>query len=331
MWLVGTRWESNTHYVLPITMSDEHIPVLYQEVLAYLRPEPGRLYIDGTVGSGGHTAGLLQASAPDGRLLAFDRDPAAIAFSKRRLAEFENRVVFVQASYADMADLAPDYGFGQVDGILLDLGLSSRQLDDAERGFSFMEDGPLDMRFDPTVGRSAADLVNQLPEAALADIFRDYGEVRQNRKFARAIVRQRPIQTTGQLADLILRESGGRRGRIHPATQLFQALRIAVNDELGMLERGLKAAIKLLRPGGRLAVISFHSLEDRLVKNFIRDQSQDCICPPHQPVCTCDVEPTLKVVTRKVVRPSDKEIAENPRSRSAKMRVAERVAKETGK
>ncbi len=197
-------------------MSLEHIPVLYQEVLTYLRPEPGRLYIDGTVGAGGHAAGLLQASAPDGRLLAFDRDPAAIDFSRQRLAHFENRVVFVQASYAEMANLAPQYGFEQVDGILLDLGLSSRQLDEAERGFSFMEDGPLDMRFDPTTGRSAADLVNNLSEAALADIFRQYGEVRQNRKFARAIVHQRPLHTTGQLADLILQESGGRRGRIHP-------------------------------------------------------------------------------------------------------------------
>jgi len=306
-------------------MPDEHVPVLYQEVLEYLRPEPGRLYIDGTVGAGGHTAGLLQASAPDGRLLAFDRDPAAIAFSKRQLAEFDNRVVFVQASYSEMADTAPHYGFEQVDGILLDLGLSSRQLEAAERGFSFMQDGPLDMRFDTSSGRSAADLVNTLPEAALADIFWQYGEVRQSRKFARAIVHQRPLQTTGQLADLILQASGGRRGRIHPATQLFQALRIAVNDELGMLEGGLKAAVKLLKPGGRLAVISFHSLEDRLVKNFIRDQSRDCICPPEQPFCTCDVEPTLKAVVRKVVRPSEKEVAENPRSRSAKMRIAQRV------
>jgi 16S rRNA (cytosine1402-N4)-methyltransferase len=306
-------------------MLPEHIPVLYQEVLEYLRPEPGRLYIDGTVGAGGHAVGLLQASAPDGRLLAFDRDPEAIAFSRRRLAEFNNRVVFVQASYAEMAGLAPEYGFGIVDGILLDLGLSSRQLEDAERGFSFMEDGPLDMRFDTTGGRSAADLLNTLPEAALAEIFWQYGEVRQNRKFARAIVRNRPLKTTGQLADLILQESGGRRGRIHPATQVFQALRIAVNDELGMLESGLEAAVKLLKPGGRLAVISFHSLEDRLVKNFIRDQSRDCICPPQQPFCTCDVEPTLKAVTRKVVRPSEQEIARNPRSRSAKMRVAARL------
>lgn len=307
-------------------MLPEHIPVLYQEVLEYLQPEPGRLYIDGTVGAGGHTAALLHASAPDGRLLAFDRDPAAIAHSRQRLAEFANRVVFVQASYAEMAALAPALGFEQVDGILLDLGLSSRQLDDAERGFSFMEDGPLDMRFDPTDGRSAADLVNTLPEAALAEIFWQYGEVRQSRKFARAIVHHRPIETTGQLADLIVQESGGRRGRIHPATQLFQALRIAVNDELGMLEKGLKAAVELLKPGGRLAVISFHSLEDRLVKNFIRDQSRDCICPPQQPLCTCDVQPALKAVTRKVVRPSEKEVAENPRSRSAKMRVAERMS-----
>ncbi|MFZ0545394.1 MAG: 16S rRNA (cytosine(1402)-N(4))-methyltransferase RsmH [Candidatus Promineifilaceae bacterium] len=306
-------------------MSVEHVPVLYQEVLEYLRPEPGRLYIDGTVGAGGHAAGLLQASAPDGRLLAFDRDPEAISFSRRRLAQFENRVVFVQASYAEMADLAPKNGFEKVDGILLDIGLSSRQLEDAERGFSFMHDGKLDMRFDTTSGRSAADLLNSLSEVALADIFWRYGEVRQSRRFARAIIHQRPIETTGQLAELILQESGGRRGRIHPATQVFQALRIAVNDELGMLERGLEAAVRVLNPGGRLAVISFHSLEDRLVKNFIRNQSRDCICPPEQPFCTCDAQPTLKAVTRKVVRPSEEEVAENPRSRSAKMRVAGRL------
>jgi 16S rRNA (cytosine1402-N4)-methyltransferase len=309
-------------------MSDEHIPVLYQEVLEYLRPESGRLYIDGTVGAGGHTAGLLGASAPDGRLLAFDRDPAAIAFSRKRLAEFDDRVVFVQASYADMTALAPGKGFGKVDGILLDLGLSSRQLEDAERGFSFSHDGPLDMRFDRSVGRSAADLVNTVSELALADIFRQYGEVKSSRRYARAIVHQRPIETTGQLADLILQETGGRRGRIHPATQVFQAIRIVINDELGMLERGLNAAVELLNPGGRLAVISFHSLEDRLVKNFIRDQSRDCICPPHQPICTCETQPTLKAVTRKIVRPTEEEIVLNPRSRSAKMRVAERVGEQ---
>ncbi len=309
-------------------MSDEHIPVLYQEVLEYLRPESGRLYIDGTVGAGGHSAGLLAASAPDGRLLAFDRDPAAIAFSQRQLGEFNDRVVFVQASYAEMATLAPRSGFDKVDGILLDIGLSSRQLEDAERGFSFSHDGPLDMRFDPTVGRSAADLVNDLSELALADILRKYGEVKASRKYARAIAHERPIATTGQLADLILQETGGRRGRIHPATQVFQALRIAVNDELGMLERGLEAAVTLLKTGGRLAVISFHSLEDRLVKNFIRDQSRDCICPPEQPICICDTQPTLKAVTRKIVRPTEEEVAANPRSRSAKMRVAERVSED---
>jgi 16S rRNA (cytosine1402-N4)-methyltransferase len=309
-------------------MSDEHIPVLYQEVLEYLRPEPGRLYIDGTLGAGGHSGGLLAASAPDGRLLAFDRDPAAIAFSKRQLEQFDDRVVFVQASYAKMGTLAPEHGFEKVDGILLDLGLSSRQLDSAERGFSFSHDGPLDMRFDPTDGRSAADLVNTLTELALADILWRYGEVKASRKYARAIVHHRPIETTGQLAGLILEQNSGRRGRIHPATQVFQALRIAVNDELGMLERGLEAAVSLLRPGGRLAVISFHSLEDRLVKNFIRDQSRDCICPPQQPICTCDVEPALTAVTRKIVRPTEKEIAENPRSRSARLRVAERLSQQ---
>ncbi|MCI0396225.1 MAG: 16S rRNA (cytosine(1402)-N(4))-methyltransferase RsmH [Chloroflexi bacterium] len=302
----------------------EHTPVLYQEVLEYLQPRPGGRYVDGTIGAGGHTAGLLAASAPDGRVLAFDRDPEAIAFARRRLSDFGDRVVFVQASYAAMAEEAPAHGFTAVDGVLLDLGLSSRQLADAERGFSFLQDGPLDMRFDPTAGRPAADLVNNLREAELADILWRYGEVRLSRKLARAIVRERPIRTTAQLAGLIAQETG-RRDRIHPATQVFQALRIAVNDELGALEQGLAAAVDLLRPGGRLAVISFHSLEDRLVKQFIRRQSRDCVCPPEQPLCTCDAQAVLRPVTRKVVRPTDEEVAANPRSRSARLRVAERL------
>lgn len=314
-------------YVLRFTIMtehDTHIPVLYDEVLQLLRPRPGGRYVDGTVGAGGHSAGILQASAPDGRVLAFDRDPEAIAYARQRLAKYGDRVIFVQASYTEMGRLASAHGFDPVDGILLDLGLSSRQLEDGDRGFSFMREGPLDMRFDPTQGETAADLVNTLDEAELADIFWRYGEVQQSRKVARAVVENRPIETTLQLADLIARQVK-RRGRIHPATQIFQALRIAVNRELEAVEAGVQAAIPLLAPGGRLAVISFHSLEDRFVKHYFRGLSQDCICPPEQPVCTCNAQATVRLITRKAVKASAEEVEANPRSRSARLRVVEKM------
>lgn len=305
----------------------EHIPVLYDEVLEHLRPRPGGRYVDGTVGAGGHCAGILEASAPDGRVLAFDRDPAAIAYAQEQLAHFGDRVTFVHGSYAQMDQVAPAHGFEALDGVLLDLGLSSRQLEDAQRGFSFMREGPLDMRFDTTQGQTAADFVNNLPAESLADIFWRYGDEQESRRYARAIVAARPIQTTTQLAALIEEEAPYwvRRKRIHPATKVFQALRIAVNQELAELEHGLQAAIELLRPGGRAAVISFHSLEDRFVKNLFRDLTQECVCPPRQPICTCDVEPVLALVTRGVVRPDEAEVEDNPRSRSARLRVAEKL------
>lgn len=306
---------------------DEHVPVLYKEVLEYLQPRPGGLYVDGTVGAGGHSAGILRASLPDGRLLAFDRDPQALDRARQTLAGFAERVTFVHASYAQMDRLAPEHGFTAVDGVLLDLGLSSLQVEDAQRGFSFMREGPLDMRFDTTQGDTAADLVNNLPAEALADIFWRYGEEENSRRYARAIVGARPIQTTTELADLIEEEAPHwvRRKRIHAATKVFQALRIAVNSELAELESGLPAAIELLRPGGRVAVISFHSLEDRFVKNLFRDLARECICPPRQPICTCDVEPVLRPVTRKVVMADADEIERNPRSRSARLRVAQKL------
>ncbi len=306
---------------------DEHVPVLYDEVLALLQPRDGGKYIDGTLGAGGHAAGILEASSPDGRLLAFDRDPEALSFAREQLRAYGERVTYVHASYAEMGTLAPEHGFDEVDGILLDLGLSSRQLDDAERGFSFMRSGPLDMRFDTTQGQTAADLINNLSQEALADIFWRYGEVQNSRRYARAIVAARPLHTTEELAQLIEREAPGwaRRKRIHPATQLFQALRIAVNEELAMLEQGLEAAVNLLRSGGRVAVISFHSLEDRFVKNYLRELTLDCVCPPEQPFCTCDTEPVVKLITRKVVMASEEEIEQNPRSRSARLRVAQKL------
>jgi 16S rRNA (cytosine1402-N4)-methyltransferase len=315
------KWRQQNPIAIMTGHVPEHIPVLYQEVLDLLEPRPGGRFIDGTVGAGGHAASLLLATAPDGKLLAFDRDAEAIAYASDRLKEFEDRVKFIQASFALIGELAPEYGFESVDGILLDLGLSSRQLAKSGRGFSFLQDSPLDMRFDRSEGPTAADLVNNLNQQELAEILWRYGEVRKSRRYARAIIRERPISQTRQLAELIERESG-KRGRIHPATQVFQALRIAVNKELEALEEGLDVAPSLLMPNGRLAVISFHSLEDRLVKRFIRDRSRDCICPPAQPVCTCASSPTLRPVTRKVIRPSEAEIARNPRSRSARLRVA---------
>jgi len=316
-----------------------HISVLYQEIINYLQPVSGGYYIDGTVGGAGHAIGILKASAPDGRLLAFDRDPEVIIYARELLEKYGERVAIIQANYADMGVVAPEYGFGQVDGILLDLGLSSRQLDTKDRGFSCRFTSPLDMRFDPTRGPTAAELVNSLDESELADVFWRFGEVRRSRKIARAILENRPINSTTELADLIVQEIGWTRARgskrqraryrrvkIHPATQVFQALRIAVNEELTSLEAGLEATLDLLKPNGRLAVISFHSLEDRIVKQFIRRQSRKCTCPPEQPVCTCNAEPLLRAVTRKVVRPLESEIESNPRSRSAKLRVAERVA-----
>jgi len=307
-------------------MDDEivHVPVLYQEVLELLRPQPNGLFIDGTLGEGGHTVGILQATAPDGRVLVFDRDPESINFSRKRLSQYGDRVTFINANYARMGTLAPANGFIQVDGILLDLGLSSRQLANGQRGFSFQREGPLDMRYDPKSEVSAADLINKLTENDLADILWRYGEIRQNRRIAKLIVMNRPFSTTTELAELVS-ANVKRRGRIHPATQLFQALRIAVNRELEAVEQGVGAAVDLLKPGGRLAVISFHSLEDRFVKRFFRDLSRDCICPPRQPICTCDAQAVLRLVKRRAIMATDQEIISNPRSRSARLRVVERL------
>ena len=310
-------------------MDDTHVPVLYDEVLELLQPRPGGRYLDGTVGAGGHTSGILRSSAPDGKVLALDRDPEAIAFAGQKLAEYGERVTLVKANYVEMAAIAERYGFDYFDGILLDLGLSSRQLADGRRGFSFLREGPLDMRFDASQGPTAADLVNNLSEAELAAIFWRYGEERRSRQWARVIVANRPITTTTQLADLIA-DRVKRRGRTHPATQVFQALRIAVNNELEAVEQGVQAAVGLLRLNGRgahgrLAVISFHSLEDRFVKQTFRELSRDCVCPPEQPVCTCDRQPVLRLITRKAVQAGAEEIAANPRSRSARLRVVEKI------
>jgi 16S rRNA (cytosine1402-N4)-methyltransferase len=302
----------------------EHVPVLYNEVLDGLQPQPGGRYIDATLGAGGHAAGILAASGPDGELLGLDVDPDAISFAEQILGPFGDRVVLKTANFRQLKGVALALGFGQVDGILMDLGLSSRQLADAERGFSFSHDGPLDMRMNRSQSTTAADLINGLSEADLAALLWRYGEERHARRIALAVVAARPLCSTGQLADLVAR-TVGRREKIHPATRTFQALRIAVNDELEALAQALRQARDLLRPQGRLAVIAFHSLEDRLVKRFYQQESRDCLCPPEVPVCVCEHRATLRVLTPRLVRPSAEEIARNPRSRSARLRLAERL------
>lgn len=302
-----------------------HVPVLYSVVLAHLALGPGDHVIDGTVGAGGHAVGLLQATTPDGLLLGLDRDPEAVARSKARLAHQSQRVLIVRSSFRELVAVAHKYTFPPAGGVLLDLGVSSHQLASPERGFSFSKDGPLDMRFEPTQDLTAADLVNDLPIEELANILYRYGEETQSRRIARAIAAARPLRTTGELAEVIARAVGRRRGRIHPATKSFQALRIAVNDELGALEEALPQAIELLRPGGRVAVISFHSLEDRLVKRFFRHEARHCICPPEQLVCSCGHTPKVRIITRRPLRPDDTEIAQNRRARSARLRVAEKL------
>ena len=305
-------------------MATRHVSVLLKETLQALAIRPGGLYVDGTCGGGGHAAGILEAASPDGRLLALDADPAALARARERLEPFGARAMLVHSSFADLGRVAREHGFEAVDGIVLDLGLSSDQLADEARGFSFAGVG-LDMRFDPTQGQPASSLVNELDAGELADILYRYGEEHASRRIARAIVAARPIESAQQLADVIARASGGRRGKLHPATQTFQALRIAVNDELGALEAVLPQCVELLKPGGRLAIITFHSLEDRIVKNFFRTESRDCICPPEQPICICGHRAKLKILTSKPAEPSPVEVADNPRARSAKLRAVERL------
>ncbi len=299
----------------------DHIPVLFKEVLTGLRPRPGGRYIDGTVGAGGHARGILEASGPDGLLLGLDADPAVLGLAGERLAGFGPRLTLVEGNFADLEDIAAQHGFCPADGIVLDLGLSSLQLENGARGFSFQKAGPLDMRFSGQ-GLTAADVVNTLSQEALRDLLRRYGEERHAGRIARAIVAHRPLTTTTELAEVVVR-AVGRSGRIHPATRTFQALRIAVNDELTALTAALAATLNVLAPGGRLAVISFHSLEDRLVKTFYRDHSRACICPPQSPICTCGgQQATLRILTKKPIRPSIEELKRNRRSRSARLRLA---------
>lgn len=307
-----------------------HIPVMVREVIASLRCRAGALYLDCTVGGGGHAEAILQNTAPDGLLVGIDTDGEAIEAAEKRLAPFRGRAILVKGNFADMDAILTRMNIERADGILIDLGVSSHQLDTADRGFSFTHDAPLDMRMDRSRGRNAYDLIQSLPEAELERILREYGEERMARRIARSIVTKRdttPVRTTAALAALVIqalpREAA--RQKIHPATRTFQAFRIAVNDELTGLHRAIADGMERLRPGGRLSVISFHSLEDRIVKNAFRRGEKGCLCPPDLPVCVCGRKPTLKVVNRKPIVPGKEEISDNPRSRSAKLRTAERI------
>ena len=303
----------------------QHIPVLLAPVLDLLAETPGTRFVDATLGGGGHSQALL-ARRPDIRLLGLDRDPAAIAAATERLRPFGDRLTAVQATFSSLEQVVHDHGWSQIDALLMDIGVSSPQLDLPERGFSFRFDGPLDMRMDPSHGPTAADLLNTLPERELADILYRYGEERRSRQVAAEIVRrrrERPWARTGELAELLDRVVGrAHQHGLPPATRCFQALRIAVNDELGELERTLRQAVRLVAVGGRIAVITFHSLEDRIVKQFFREQAASCTCPPGLPVCVCGKVSTLRILTPKPLTASEQELQDNPRAACAKLRAA---------
>jgi len=305
-------------------MSLPHKPVLYQQIIHALRPKSTGRYVDGTLGAGGHAAGLLAGSEPGGRLLGLELDPQALDLAHQNLALFGERACLMRAPYTSLPGQLTLLGWDSVDGILLDLGASSMQFDTPERGFSFLADGPLDMRFDPSNPLTAGEIVNTWPEDELVDLLFRYGEERASRRIARAILKARPVSGTRHLANVI-EKAIGRHGSHHPATQTFQALRIAVNGELEALEKILPMAVQALSPGGRLAVISFHSLEDRLVKEFFRMESRDCICPPRQPVCTCGHKASILEIARRPITPTEQEVSLNSRARSAKLRVAEKL------
>lgn len=302
-----------------------HTPVLLQPIVELLNVRPGGRFVDATLGAGGHAEAILEKSSPGGSLLGIDADPVAIEIASRRLARFGSAAILVNGNFRDLEEICLARGFLPLDGILLDLGMSSMQLDDETRGFSFRFDAPLDMRFGSAQSQTAADILNSIPEKDLAEILWKYGEEKHSRAIARRIVAGRPIRSTAELVRIIEHVPGMPRGRIHPATRTFQAIRIAVNGELENLEKALEQAVRLLPAGGRLAVISYHSLEDRIVKSFMREESRGCICPPQVPVCSCGHAARLKLVTRKAVSPSEEEESGNPRSRSARLRAAERL------
>lgn len=307
----------------------EHVPVMLEQVLELLACRRGGVYVDGTVGGGGYSEAILRAGAPDGILLGVDWDAEAIGRAAGRLSAYGRRAILTKAGFAELPEVLPQHGFAQVDGIVLDLGVSTFQIDDAARGFSFTKDGPLDMRMDPGLPETAADMVNTLPEKDLADLIFRLGEERWSRRIARAVVerrRERPFQRTLELADTVAATVPATRDsrRIHPATRTFQALRLAVNRELESLQGFLPRALDLLKTGGRLCVVSFHSLEDRMVKRQFKEWAKSCRCPREAVLCRCEGRPLVRLLTRKAVRPDDEEKERNPRSRSARLRAVEK-------
>ncbi|HEV8720317.1 MAG TPA: 16S rRNA (cytosine(1402)-N(4))-methyltransferase RsmH [Candidatus Binatia bacterium] len=305
-----------------------HVSVLVREVIECLRPGPGKRYFDGTVGGGGHAEQILIESSPDGQVLALDRDDTALAETQKRLGRFEGRVIARQASFADAKDILSEIRWDSVDGVILDLGISSDQIDSPERGFSFRAAARLDMRMDRRQSLDAWQIVNSFAVEQLERIFRVYGEEPRARRIAQAIVagrKQHTVETTAQLVQIIERVKGIGRRDHHPATQVFQALRIAVNEELQQLEQFLENGYETLRPGGRMVIISFHSLEDRIVKAAFRKWNRACLCPPRALSCRCGWSQKVKLLTKKPIIPSANEIHANPRARSAKMRAVERI------
>ena len=303
-----------------------HLPVLVAEAVRGLLLQPGCVYVDGTAGEGGHSQAILQAEPPVKAVLSIDWDPRSLETAQARLSGFGARYMPATGNYADMAGMAAEHGITEVNGVLLDLGFSSRQVESPGYGLSFQVDEPLDMRYDPDGDLTAEEIVNTFDERELGQLIRRFGEEPRGMAIARAIIKERPVMTTGQLASIVGGVLGRRPGqRVNPATKTFQALRIAVNDELSNVERGLEAAVGLLAQEGRLAVISYHSLEDRIIKSFFNREAATCVCPPSFPVCVCGQTPRLKIINRRVIKPSEEEVQSNPRSRSAKLRVAQRI------
>ena len=316
--LVGRESEGNSGVT--------HLPVLLAETVGQLMLEEDGVYVDGTTGDGGHSEAILQALPQVKTVLGIDWDSRSMKTSQSRLSEFGSRFVPIHGNYADMVELAAERGITEVNGILLDLGFSSRQVENPGYGLSFQSDEPLDMRYDLDGDLTAEEIVNTYDERDLGQLIRRFGEEPRGMSVARAIIRERPVETTGQLASIVGGVLGRRPGqRVNPATKTFQALRIAVNDELSNVERGLESALDLLATGGRLAVISYHSLEDRIVKSFFNREAATCVCPPSLPVCVCGQMPRIKIINRRVIKPSNEEVESNPRSRSAKLRVVQRI------
>lgn len=310
----------------------EHVPVMVKEAVEWLACSPGETFVDCTVGLGGHSAAILERIQPSGNLVAIDSDADSLKEARERLSRWKENVTFVRDNFRNLAEILKQVGVEQVKGILFDLGMSSAQVGTPSRGFSFCQDGPLDMRFDRRQSLTAAEIVNRYPEKEIVNIIREFGEERSARRIAAAIVRGREksgFDSTTELAGIVAEVLGPRRSAIHPATRTFQALRIAVNQEMGALQVALPQAIMALKPGGRLVVLSYHSLEDRIVKETFREFQKGCICPPTFPVCRCGRSPEVEILTRKPITPSPGQVRDNPRSRSARMRVCERKRRNT--